>query len=340
MAFGVTTRIEKYIRKITYPSGAVTYRIEVSGDFPLNEKATSLTEAREIKAAHIKKHPELIPLTLAERKAASVKRAETIKVPGTKFISEYKTRPGTYHIRIARVPKFGERETEIVRSVVGLENAKKTEKELIKEIEKRIGRGIDDILPRPIKPEYAKAVADVRTQMKKWNKLGYFPDNMLVKLSDKYNLSYVKGQGGNAQLSRYVAEAGLIDRTKLTALTPKYVDVVEKWKNYKGDKTKVGVKRALLEEAGLPSKSGDVGKFGSTLRWLKIHVPEVLKLPGKQKQRNITTALGKVSALNIEDYLSGRKLGPLQITGKQGSLVDKMHLAILKYFQISLHLLI
>ena len=62
-------------------------------------------------------------------------------------------------------------------------------------------------------------------------------------------------------------KTGLVDRTKLTALNSKYIDVVEKWKNYKGDKTKVGVKRALLEGVGLPSKSGDVGKL-SVLRCL------------------------------------------------------------------------
>ena len=327
MSVGVGTNIEKYIRKLVYPSGVVRYRVEFFGKFPFYEMTTSLEKAKELKAAHLKKHPEILPLTSAERKAADLERAKTTKVPGTKFIHEYQTRPGTYHIRIARTPKLGETKIEIVRTVVGLENAKKTEKELIKEVEKRTGRGIDDVVPRPPKPEYAEAVADVRKQMKKWNKLGYFPDNMLIKLSDKYNLPYVKGQGGNAQLGRYVMKTGLVDRTKLTALSSKYIDVVEKWKNYKGDKTKVGVKRALLEGAGLPSKSGDVGKFGSVLRWLKINVPEILKLPGERKQRNITKALSKVSALNIESFLTGRKLGPLQITGKQGSLIDKMHLA-------------
>ena len=74
----------------------------------------------------------------------------------------------------------------------------------------------------------------------------------------------------------------------------------------------------MLEEAGLPSKAGNIGAFRSVLKTLKIHVPEDIKLPDEQTQRTITKKLGKISALNIEDFLSGRKLGPLMVTGKEG----------------------
>ena len=58
MPAGVGTNIEKYIRKIVYPSGVVRYRVEFSGKFPFYEMTTSLEKAKKLKAAHLKKHPE------------------------------------------------------------------------------------------------------------------------------------------------------------------------------------------------------------------------------------------------------------------------------------------
>jgi len=328
MPSGIKTAVEKNIWKIVYPTGTIRYRVEFAGEgTELYALEKSLTKAREIKAAHLKKHPELIARTPQEVRADSIKRAAADKVPGTKFISEYRTRPGTYNIRIARAKEPGSKKISLNESVKGLANAKKREKQLIAEMEKLTGRGIDVIDYKPPNPLYETAVADVKKQMTKWNKRGYYPDDILVKISDKYKFPYVKGEGANAQLSRYVKEAGLIDRTKLTALTPKYIDVVEKWKKYTGDKTKVGVKKALLEEAGLPSKATNVATFRSVLKTLKIHTPENIKLPGEQTQRTITKKLGEKSALNVEGFLSGKKMGDLIVTGKKGSLLDKMHLA-------------
>ena len=328
MARGVKTSIEKYIWKIVYPTGTVRYRVEFAGKgTELYTLEKSLTKAREIKAAHLKKHPELVPRTPAEVREYNIKKARVVKVPGTKFIAEYETRPGTYNIKIARAKEAGGKKIKLNATAVGLANAKRREKELIAEMEKLTGRGIDVIDYKPPNPLYKKALADVKTQMTKYNKLGYYPDDILVKISDKYKFPYVKGEGANRNLSMLVREAGLIDKTKLTSLNPKYIEVVEKWKKYTGDKTKVGVKKALLEEAGLPSKAANVGAFRSVLKNLKIHVPEDIKLPTDQTQRTITQKLGKISALNIESFLSGQKLGPLVVTGKIGSLVDKMHLA-------------
>ena len=329
MPSGVKTLVEKNIWKITYPTGTIRYRVEFGGEgTELYSLEKSLTKAQEIKEAHLKKHPHLVPMDPEAKRLRSIERSQTTKVPNTKFISEYVARPGTYSIRIGRAKKFGDpKKTWLTDTVVGLTNAKKREKELIAEMEKLTGRGIDVVDHKLANPLYKKALADVKTQMKKYNKLGYYPDDFLVKISDKYKFPYVKGEGANRQLVSLVQDAGLIDKTKLTSLTPKYVDVVEKWKKYTGDKTKVGVKKALLEEAGLPSKATNVGAFRNVLKILKIHVPEDIKLPGEQIQRNITKKLGKQSALNIEGYLSGKKLGDLIITGKKGSLIDKMHLA-------------
>ena len=245
MPSGIKTLIEKNITKITYPSGTITYVVNFEGKVPFYEKTPSLTKARELKAAHLKKHPELVAMDPEAKRLRNIERAATTKVPGEKFINEFVTRPGTYSIRIGRSKKFGDlKKTWISDTVVGLASAKKREKELITQMEKLTGRGIDVLEPKPVNPNYAKAVAEVRTQMTKYNKLGYYPDDILVKISEKYKLPYVKGEGANRQLVNLVQDAKLIDRTKLTALAPKYLGVVEKWKKYKGDKTKVGVRRS------------------------------------------------------------------------------------------------
>ena len=106
MPAGVSTRIEKYIRKITYPSGYVTYRVEFSGKVPFFEMTTSLEKARKLKADHIAAHPEAIPMDPEAQRLRSIERSSTTKVPGTRFIEEYKTRPGTYSVRIIRAKKL------------------------------------------------------------------------------------------------------------------------------------------------------------------------------------------------------------------------------------------
>ena len=321
MPSGTSTRIEKYIRKITYPSGFVTYRIE-EGQFGLNESATSLTEARKIKADHLAAHPELIPSTPETRRLKSIDRSAKTKIPGTKFIEEYKTRPGTYSVRIVR-RKYGGDKINLSKTVTGLTAAKEAEKKMIVKMEKLIGRGIDELEPRPSNPKYAEALVDVKTQMTKYNKLGYFPRDLLKEISSKHSLP-LQGGGANRQLAKLVEKAGLIDRKKLQELDPKFMKAVEAYKNYTGDKTKVGVKKAILDKVGLPHTTG----LKKILQRLGIHVKEIIKLPKKTtKERAITEQLRKVSALNIEDFLSGKKLGPLQVTGKTGSLISKMHLA-------------
>ena len=321
MPSGTSTRIEKYIRKITYPSGFVTYRIE-EGQFGLNESATSLTEARKIKADHLAAHPELIPSTPETRRLKSIDRSAKTKIPGTKFIEEYKTRPGTYSVRIVR-RKYGGDKINLSKTVIGLTAAKEAEKKMIVKMEKLIGRGIDELEPRPSNPKYAEALVDVKTQMTKYNKLGYFPRDLLKEISSKHSLP-LQGGGANRQLAKLVKKAGLIDRKKLQELDPKFIKAVEAYKNYTGDKTKIGVKKAILDKVGLPHTTG----LKKILQRLGIHVKEIIKLPEKTtKERDITQRLRKVSALNIENFLSGKKLGPLQVTGKTGSLISKMHLA-------------
>ena len=331
MARGVKTSVETFITKITYPAtGTVRYIVSFEGKVPFRSPSlTSLAEARKLKADHIAAHPEVLPMDPEAKRLRSIERAKSTKVPGTKFIAEYDTRPGTYNIRIGRAKKFGDpTKAWLTDTVVGLTAAKNREKELIAEMEKLTGRGIDIIEPKPANPNYAKALVDVKTQMKKYNKLGYYPDDILVKISDKYNFPYHKGGGANRQLTVLVDRAGLIDRNKLQELSPKYFKAVEAYKNYKGDKTKVGVKKAILDKAGLPAKASEIGAFRGVLNRLGVHVKEVVKIPeGTTKQREIIKRLGKVSALNIENYLGGGKLGPLEITGKKGSLLSKMHLA-------------
>ena len=328
MPSGVKTSVEKNIWKITFPSGTIRYRVEFAGKgTELYALEKSLTKAREIKAAHLKKHPHLVPMDPEAKRLRSIERSKTTKVPETRFIEEYVTRPGTYSIRISRAKKAGGKKTTLSDTVVGLANAKKREKELIAEMEKLTGRGIDDFAYKPPNPIYKKALADVKKQMTKWNKLGYYPKDILVKISDKYKFPYVKDEGANRQLSQYVKKAGLIDYDNLQALSSKYITAVENYKKYKGDKTKVGVKKSILEKVGLPSKAADVATFRAALNRIGSNVVEDIKLEGEQTQRTITKKLGKQSALNIEDYLSGKKLGDLIITGKKGSLIDKMHLA-------------
>jgi hypothetical protein len=328
MPSGKKTSVEKNIWKITYPSGTIRYRVEFSGKgTELYALEKSLTKAREIKAEHLEKHPELIPRTPAEVREYNIKKARVVKVPGTKFIAEYETRPGTYNIKISRAKKAGEKKITLTDTVVGLANAKKREKELIAEMEKLTGRGIDVVDYKPPNPLYEKALADVKKQMTKWNKLGYYPKDILVKISDKYKFPYVKGEGANRQLSQYVRKAGLIDYDNLQPLSSKYITAIENYKKYKGDKTKVGVKKSILEKVGLPSKAADVATFRMALNRIGKNVVEDIKLEGEQTQRNITKKLGEKSALNIEDFLTGKKMGDLQVTGKKGSLLDKMHLA-------------
>ena len=331
MARGVKTSVETFITKITYPAtGTVRYIVSFEGKVPFRSPPlTSLAEARKLKADHIAAHPEVLPMDPEAKRLRSIERAKSTKVPGTKFISEYETRPGTYNIRIGRAKKFGDpTKAWLTDTVVGLTAAKNREKELIAEMEKLTGRGIDVLEPKPVNPNYAKALADVKTEMKKYNKLGYYPKDILVKISDKYKFPYTKAEGANRQLSVLVDRAGLIDRNKLQELSPKYFEAVEAYKNYKGDKTKVGVKKAILDKAGLPAKASEIGVFRGVLNRLGLHVKEVVKLPETTtKQREIIKRLGKASALNIETYLSGGKLGPLEITGKKGSLLSKMHLA-------------
>ena len=213
MPSGVKTLVEKNIWKITYPSGTIRYRVEFGGKgTELYSLEKSLTKAQEIKAAHLKKHPHLVPKDAEAKRTANVQRAAADKVPGTKFISEYRTRPGVYTIRMSRAKEQGKK-FSFTETVKGLANAKKREKELIVKLEKLTGRNIDNTIDgKKANPIYEAAVADVKKQMTKWNKLGYYPDDILVKTSEKYNLPYQKGKGANRQLTQYVKKAALIDK--------------------------------------------------------------------------------------------------------------------------------
>jgi len=323
----IKKQVEKHIYKVTYPSGTVKYRVEFFGKAPLYRLVDSLEEAQKVKAKHYRDNPEIVPKDAEAKRKANIQRAASTKVPGTKFISEYKTRPGVYAIRMARAKEQGGKKISFNETVKGLANAKKREKQLIAKLEKLTGRNIDDTIDgKKANPVYEKAVADVKKQMTKWNKLGYYPDDILVKTSDKYNLPYQKGEGANRQLTQYVKKAGLID-DKLKAVSSKYLDAIDEYEKYKGDKTKVGVKKSILEKLGLPSKAANVATFRMALSRLGKNVTEDIKLEGEQTQRNITKKLGEKSALNIEDFLTGKKMGDLQVTGKKGSLLDKMHLA-------------
>ena len=327
MPGGTKKQVEKHIYKVTYPSGTVKYRVEFFGKAPLYKLVDSLEEAQKVKAKHYRDNPEIVPKDAEAKRKASIQRAASTKVPGTKFISEYKTRPGVYAIRMARAKEQGGKKISFNETVKGLANAKKREKQLIAKLEKLTGRNIDDTIDgKKANPIYDEAVADVKKQMTKWNKLGYYPDDILVKTSEKYNLPYQKGEGANRQLSQYVKKAGLID-DKLKAVSSKYLDAIDEYEKYKGDKTKVGVKKSILEKLGLPSKAANVATFRMALSRLGKNVTEDIKLEGEQTQRNITKKLGEKSALNIEDFLTGKKMGDLQVTGKKGSLLDKMHLA-------------
>ena len=323
----IKKQVEKHIYKVTYPSGTVKYRVEFFGKAPLYRLVDSLEEAQEIKAKHYRDNPEIVPKDAEAKRKANVKRAASTKVPGTKFISEYNTRPGVYAIRMARAKEQGGKKISFNETVKGLANAKKREKQLIAKLEKLTGRNIDDTIDgKKANPIYDEAVADVKKQMTKWNKLGYYPEDILVKTSDKYNLPYQKGEGANRQLTQYVKKAGLID-DELKGVSSKYLDAIAEYDKYKGDKTKVGVKKSILEKLGLPSKAANVATFRMALSRLGKNVTEDIKLEGEQTQRNITKKLGEKSALNIEDFLTGKKMGDLQVTGKKGSLLDKMHLA-------------
>ena len=323
----IKKQVEKHIYKVTYPSGTVKYRVEFFGKAPLYRLVDSLEEAQKVKAKHYKDNPEIVPKDAEAKRKANVQRAASTKVPGTKFISEYNTRPGVYAIRMARAKEQGGKKISFNETVKGLANAKKREKQLIAKLEKLTGRNIDDTIDgKKANPVYEKAVADVKKQMTKWNKLGYYPEDILVKTSDKYNLPYQKGEGANRQLTQYVKKEGLID-DKLKGVSSKYLDAVSEYDKYKGDKTKVGVKKSILEKLGLPSKAANVATFRMALSRLGKNVTEDIKLEGEQTQRNITKKLGEKSALNIEDFLTGKKMGDLQVTGKKGSLLDKMHLA-------------
>jgi len=320
-------QVEKHIYKTTYRSGTVKYRVEFFGKAPLYRLVDSLEEAQKIKAKHYRENPEIVPKDAEAKRTANVKRAAADKVPGTKFISEYRTRPGVYTIRMARAKEQGGKKISFTETVKGLANAKKREKELIAKLEKLTGRNIDNTIDgKKANPIYEAAVADVKKQMTKWNKLGYYPDDILVKVSEKYNLPYQKGEGANRQLTQYVKKAGLIDKD-LSAVSSKYLEAIDEYDKYKGDKTKVGVKKSILEKIGLPSKASNIGAFRMALSRLGKNVTEDIKLEGDQTQRNITKKLSEKSALNIEDFLTGKKMGDLIVTGKKGSLLDKMHLA-------------
>ena len=326
MAVDIKKQVEKHIYKVTYKSGTVKYRVEFFGKAPLYRLVDSLEEAQKIKTKHYKDNPEIVPKDAEAKRKANVQRAAADKVPGTKFISEYRTRPGTYAIRMSRAKEQGKK-FSFNETVKGLANAKKREKVLIAELEKLTGRSIDNTIDgKKANPIYEAAVADVKKQMIKWNKLGYYPDDILVKTSEKYNLPYQKGEGANRQLTQYVKKAGLIDKD-LSAVSSKYLEAIDEYDKYKGDKTKVGVKKSILEKIGLPSKASNIGAFRMALSRLGKNVTEDIKLEGEQTQRNITKKLGEKSALNIEDFLTGKKMGDLQVTGKKGSLLDKMHLA-------------
>jgi hypothetical protein len=327
MPAGVRTTLEKNLYKITYPTGTVKYRVEFFGKAPLYELVDSLEEARKIKAKHLKDNPQIVPMDAEAAKLSAREKAATKKVSGTKFIEEFKTRPGTYNIRIARAPNFKDKKIVLSETVKGLANAKKKEKELITKMEGLIGRSIDESVSKPVNPNIKKAFDEVSKDMKKWNKLGYYPDDILVKASNKFNLPYNKKEGANNQLIKLVRDEKLIDRKNLQSVTPKYLNLIEDYKNFKGDKSKPGTKKQILENADMPSKATNISAFREVLKKIpNVHVTENIKLPDEQVQRTITNKLRKVSALNMEEYLSGKKMGDLEITGKTGSLLDKMHL--------------
>jgi len=327
MARETKTVVEKNIWKIVYSTGTVRYRVDFSGkDTKLYSLEKTLEEAQKVKKAHIEKFPSLLGKTLDEKKADNVRRAATTKVPNSKFIAEYNTRPGTYSIRVSRAKKIGGGKEILTETVVGLANAKKKEKELIKKMEKLTGRGIDIAGDKPTNPLYKDALADVTDEMKIWNKKGYYPDDLLVRISDKYKFPYVKGEGANRQLVKLVQDNNLIDKNKLKVVTPKYLDAVEEYEKYSGDKKKVGVKKTILEKLGMSSKADNIGMFRNVLKNLGIHVNEDIKREGEPVQRRIDEKLKKLSAQNIEGYLSGTKMGDLVVDGKKGSLLDKMHL--------------
>ena len=328
MPAGVRTTLEKNLYKITYPTGTVKYRVDFQGKAPLYRLVDSLEEAQEIKARHLKNNPQIIPMDEEAAKLAQREKAATKKVPGTKFIEEYKTRPGTYSVRLARAPNFKDKRIVLTETVKGLANAKKKEKELITKMEGLIGRSIDKPISKPSNPNIKKAFDEVSKDMKKWNKLGYYPDDILVKASGKYNLPYTKTEGSNNQLVKLVRDEKLINRKNLQPVTTKYLDLIEDYKNFKGDKSKSGTKKQILENAGLPSKATNISAFREVLKKIpNVHVTEKIKLEGEQTQRTITKKLSEKSALNIEDFLTGKKMGDLIVTGKKGSLLDKMHLA-------------
>jgi len=323
----IKTVVEKNIWKIVYPTGTVRYRVEFSGkDTSLYSLKNTLKEAQDVKKSHIEKFPSLLGKTLEQKKEGNISRASVTKVANTQFIGEYNSRPGTYSIRINRAKKYGGGSETITATVVGLSNARKKEKELIKQMEKLTGRDINVFVSKPSNPLYRNALKDVSKEMKTWSKKGYYPDNLLVKISDKYNFPHVKGEGANRQLVRLVQDNNLIDKNKLKAVGPKYIEAVGKYKQYKGDKTKVGVKKTILEELGMDSKGSDVGTFRRALKTVGIHVNEDIKLEGEQVQRGIDAKLKKLSSSNIEGYLSGSKMGSLIVNDKKGSLLDKMHL--------------
>ena len=278
-------QVEKHIYKTTYRSGTVKYRVEFFGKAPLYRLVDSLEEAQKIKAKHYRENPEIVPKDAEAKRTANVKRAAADKVPGTKFISEYRTRPGVYTIRMARAKEQGGKKISFTETVKGLANAKKREKELIAKLEKLTGRNIDNTIDgKKANPIYEAAVADVKKQMTKWNKLGHYPDDILVKVSEKYNLPYQKGEGANRQLTQYVKKAGLIDKD-LSAVSSKYLEAIDEYDKYKGDKTKVGVKKSILEKIGLPSKASNIGAFRMALSRLGKNVTEDIKLEGDQTQR-------------------------------------------------------
>ena len=139
-------QVEKHIYKTTYRSGTVKYRVEFFGKAPLYRLVDSLEEAQKIKAKHYKDNPEIVPKDAEAKRTANVQRAAADKVPGTKFISEYRTRPGVYTIRMARAKEQGGKKISFTETVKGLANAKKREKELIAELEKLTGRNIDNTI--------------------------------------------------------------------------------------------------------------------------------------------------------------------------------------------------
>ena len=122
----IKTSVEKNIWKIVYPTGTVRYKVSFDGKgTELYKLEKTLGEAQKVKAAHLEKHPELVPMDPEAQRLRSIERSSRTKVPGTKFIFEYKTRPGTYTVRISRALKFGDPRIKLQETVVGLTDAKK-----------------------------------------------------------------------------------------------------------------------------------------------------------------------------------------------------------------------